>query len=845
MATNALSDDARNGSEQLVRLRMEERLGTFPARATIEVRTNGLWSSLEGGEPPPLAEPAGQPAVLVVPAPPGWWEREGSYEPPAIEPSTAPDIPHQPPSTEPSVAPEVRSSPQRQSFLFERWPRMAARHPWRVLIGTLIVMVALGALFVQFGGRYADNFTLPGTESQQLIDLLDERFPASAGDSATIVIRAPAGVDDPEIRTKIEALVMELNALPDVLGAMSPYQRPGAISRDGTIARMTVQYEKRTEELETASIDALLDLRSEYSTSELQVEAGGSVARAGEHGGPGRTELIGIGAAVVVLMIAFGSVVAMGLPILVALLALLAGFFLVGVGTSFFSVPSMTPQFAAMIGIGVGIDYALLIITRFREGLARGLGAEDAIVQAEATAGRSVVFAGFTVGIALLGLWAVGIPFVAYMGSAGAVVVALSVVVAILLLPAILGLVGTRIDKWRIPFLAASAHESETGIAYGFSRAIQRRPWVFFVLSLGILLVLSAPVLAMRLGSSDAGGRPSSSTTRRAYDLLSEGFGPGFNGPVLIGFSLDEPEMTAAALELLPAIPAIEREDGIVAVSGPTFNASGSAATIIVIPETAPQAEETTDLVHRLRTAVPAALEGTGIEAFAGGTTAVFIDIDDKIRTRVPVFFAAVIGLSFILLMVVFRSVLIPLKAAIMNVLSVGAAYGVLVAVFQWGWLGGMLGVEGTGPIESFLPMMMFAVLFGLSMDYEVFLVSRIQEEYLETGDNAESVARGLSATTRVISAAAAIMIAVFLSFAMSDQRVIKEFGFGLATAIFLDATLVRLVLVPSIMQLQGDANWWFPKWLDKLLPRIGLHEGQSVFPDPAPNDGVSQPAPA
>ncbi|MCH8161697.1 MAG: MMPL family transporter, partial [Chloroflexi bacterium] len=750
MATNVSFNHDRARPGQHVRLRLEKRAGTLPARATIEVRTNGLWSSLDGEQLPPLAPAPIQAAVRLVPAPRGWWEREARYQ------SSSP---------EPIAAPEVISSPQRDSFLFERWPRMAARHPWRVLIGTLILMVVLGALFARFGGQFTDSFTLPGTESQRLIDLLDERFPSTAGDTATIVIRAPEGVDDPEIRMQIDSLVAEVNALPDVLGAISPYEQPGAISADGTIARMTVQYEKRTEDMEKTSLDALLDLRRERSTPDLQVEAGGSVARAGERGGLGQTELIGIGAAVVILMIAFGSVVAMGLPILVALLALVAGFLLVGIGASYLNIPSMTTQFAAMIGIGVGIDYALLIITRFREGLARGLGTEDAIVRAEATAGRSVVFAGFTVVIALLGLWAAGIPFVAYMGSAGAVVVALSVIVAIFVLPAVLGLVGTRIDKWRIPFLAASAHESETGFAYRLSRAIQRTPLAFFVLSLGILLLLAAPVLAMRLGSSDSGSRPTSSTTRRAYDLLSEGFGPGFNGPVLIGFGLDEPGAAAAVEDLLPVIG---MEDGVASVSGPSFNESGSAATILVVPETAPQAEETNDLVHRLRRIVPAAVDGMGIEVAVGGTTAVFIDVGDKIRTRMPLFFAAVIGLSFILLMAVFRSVLIPIKAAIMNLLSVGAAYGVLVAVFQWGWFGGILGVDGTGPIESFLPMMMFAVLFGLSMDYEVFLVSRIQEEYLESGDNSESVARGLSATTRVISAAAAIMIAGFLSFAFS-----------------------------------------------------------------------------
>ena len=710
----------------------------------------------------------------------------------------------------------------RRSLLFDLWPRYAARRPWRVLIGALIAVVVFGVLFLSVGGGASDSFSLPGTESQRMRDLLKDRFPEASGDSATVVVRSDAGFDDPSTRSRVEALVAELEGLPEVLTVISPFDALGAISADGSIGRITVQYERGASEVRESSVDALVDLREERSEPDFQVEMGGQVIRVSEIGSPGGTELMGLGAAVIILLIAFGSVVAMGLPIVTALFALVSGFFLIGVGASFLDLMSFTTQFAAMIGIGVGIDYSLLVVTRYREALVRGLSVEEAIVEAAGTAGRTVVFAGSAVGVALLGLWLVGIPFVAYMGTAGALIVALSVLVAILVLPALLGVVGTRVDRWRIPGLSSMSAATEAGMGYRLGRLVQRAPLAFFVLSLGILLVLAIPVLSMRLGSSDAGNNPESLSSRRAYDLLSEGFGPGFNGPITVGVRIDE-EAAEAAAEALPSV--LQETDGVATVSQAIFNEERSAAVIVAVPETAPQEEETNELVDRLRRTLPTVVEGSGAEVLVGGPTAAFIDVGDRIASRIPYFFAAVIGVSFVLLMAVFRSVLVPLKAAAMNLLSIGAAYGVLVAIFQWGWFGGLVGVERTGPIESFLPMIMFAVLFGLSMDYEVFLLSRIQEEYLKTKDNSESVARGLSVTARVITAAAAIMVAVFLAFAFSDQRIVKEFGIGLAVAIFLDATVVRLILVPSLMQLLGDANWWFPRWLDRLLPRIGISE--------------------
>jgi len=520
---------------------------------------------------------------------------------------------------------------------------------------------------------------------------------------------------------------------------------------------------------------------------------------------------------VVILLLAFGSIVAMGLPIATALLGLVSSFFLVGVGASVFKMPSFTPQFSAMVGIGVGIDYALLVVTRFREAKGTGSSLENAILVAMNTAGRSVLFAGSTVVVALLGLWAAGISAVGYVGTASSLVVALAVMVALLVLPAILSIAGNSIDRWRLPGLHAPAHESESGFGYRLSRVIQRYPLLWFVLTLAVLLVLALPALDMRLGSSDAGNSPQSFSSRRAYDFLARGFGPGFNGPILLGFSIDEGE--TEAVDQLPA--ALAEMENVALVLPASFNQDRTAAIIRVVPGTAPQEEETKDLVYDLREDLRGRFTGTGIQPYVGGPTALYVDLGQRIGSRLPFFMAGVIGVSFLLLMAIFRSVVVPLKAAIMNLLSIGASFGVLVAIFQWGWLGDVVGVHREGPIESFMPMMLFAVLFGLSMDYEVFLVSRIREEYLRTGDNAESVARGLSVTTRVISAAAAIMIAVFLAFALSDQRIVKEFGIGLAVAIFVDATIVRLVLVPSVMQLMGNANWWFPGWLDRILPDL------------------------
>ncbi len=723
---------------------------------------------------------------------------------------------------------------KNRSFLFDRWPRLAFRHPWLVLAGTLAIIVALGIGWREFRGSYSDQFSLPNVESQRAADLLRSRFPSQAGDSATVVVRAQAGFNDSQVRARTDTLVRDLKALPEVTEVTSPYAQPNTISSDGTIARIVVQYDKRAQDIAQSSVQALADLRARSSASNFQVEVGGQVLRRIERPSFGSTELFGVAAAVVILLIAFGSVVAMGLPIVSAILALGAGLLITGLLTRIANLPSFTSEFGAMIGLGVGIDYALLVVTRFREGLANNLSLEDAIAGAASTAGRSVLFAGSTVVIAMLGLWAIGLPFVSWLGTSAAIIVALSVGIALVVQPAILRLVGHQIDRWRLPFLPTVSREGESGFGYNLSRLIQRAPLPALVVSLGILVTLAIPLLRLQLGSSDAGNNPTSFTSRRAYDLLSQGFGPGFNGQISVVVRVDTP----SALPAVDALPSkIQRIQGVAGVSSVRYNQDKTAATISVTPTTAPQAQATKQLVHRLRRDIAPDLKGSGATALVGGTTAAFIDIGDRITSRLPLLFAAVIGLSFLLLMAVFRSVLVPIKAALMNLLAIGAAYGVLVAIFQWGWFSGIIGVR-PGPIESFLPMFLFAILFGLSMDYEVFLVSRIREEWLVSRDSSASVARGLSLTTRLITAAAAIMVAVFISFAFGNNRTIKEFGIGLAAAIFIDATLIRLVLVPAFMEVAGDLNWWFPRWLDRLVPRISVDAPlvrAGLAPEPVP----------
>ena len=710
--------------------------------------------------------------------------------------------------------------------LLERWARLAHRRRGRVILVWAVALVALIVSLNVFGGSYSTSFKLPGSEAQAAQDLLAAKFPAQSGDTSDLVFQADAGIADPSIHQRIDALIAQIKTLPGVVGVDSPYDQPGNIAPSGTIARTTVRWNETGKQLPTAEVVAFIKTADAAAGNGLTVEVGGRSVANTEHSSFS-SEAVGLLAAVFILLVAFGSVVAMGLPIGAALFGLGSAFPILGLAANFTPLPDFAPQFAAMIGIGVGIDYSLLVVTRFREGLHTGKSVEESVVTAVLTSGRAVIFAGVVVAIAFLGLFAMGLPFVAAMGAAGAIVVGTSVLVALTLMPALLSLAGKRIDSLRVPFLHSTEGVDVKSGWYRLSRAIQRRPLFYLIPAAVALLLMAVPVLSMHLGFSDNGNNPTSTHSRRAYDLLKEGFGPGFNGPLTI-----VADVSQGGADRLDAVEqAVKNTPGIVQVSAARFNAAKDTAVFTAIPATSQQDSATADVVNNLRSNVlPEAMGNSGGRLLVTGQTAASVDIGNRIAERLPFLFGGVIGLSFLLLMAVFRSVLVALKAAVMNLLSIGASYGVLVAIFQWGWGAKFIGIE-KGPVETFLPMMLFAILFGLSMDYEVFLISRVREEYLRTKSNSTAVSNGLAATARVITAAAAIMVTVFISFVFGDQRVIKEFGVGLATAIFVDATVVRLFLVPATMALLGDANWWLPRWLDRILPHINVEGPRAEAP--------------
>ena len=720
--------------------------------------------------------------------------------------------------------------------LLERWARFAHRRRWYVVGAWVAALVGLLIVSQIVGSTYSNSFKLPGSEAIAGQDLLQARFPQRSGDTTDVVFKATGGVDTPETRQRIDSLLGTLRSIPQVVSVESPFDQAGGISKDGTIGRSSVHWTVQSRLLDIANIESLIKATEAASGPGFAVEPGGHAIERAERMSFS-SELFGLSAAVVILLIAFGSAIAVGLPVGAALFGLGTGFPVLAILSHVIPVPEFGPQFAAMIGIGVGIDYSLLVVTRFREGVHSGKSVEDSIAVALMTSGRAVIFAGIVVAIAFLGLYAMGIPFVAALGTAGALVVLGGVLVALTLMPAMLSLSGRHIDRWRVPFLHSTEGVDTSSTWYRFSRFIQRHSVVTLVPGALFLIVVASPVFSMHLGFSDFGNNSTRLHTRKAFDLLKEGFGPGFNGPLLIVTDLQN----GGADRLAALRTAIKDTPGIVDVTPPLLNPAKDTAIFTVYPSTSQQDTATNDLVKKLRSAiVPGVINGSGAKVYVGGQTAASVDIGARISERLPLLFVGVIGLSFLLLMAVFRSVLVALKAAIMNLLSIGASYGVLVAVFQWGWGAKLIGIE-KGPVETFLPMMLFAILFGLSMDYEVFLISRIREEYLATRDNATAVTNGLAATARVITAAAAIMVTVFLSFALGDNRVIKEFGIGLATAIFFDATIVRMILVPATMELLGEANWWLPAWLDRLLPNLHLEDPQrpsKPLPDGAPAGG-------
>ena len=790
----------------------------------------------------------------------------------------------------PADVPSVEAPP-REPALLGRVAGWCFDHRGRAVglwvLALALILGAAGAV----GPRFSASASVPGSDSAAGTAALSAYFPdlGTGGRAGTIVFTSSSGVDDPEVREAMTTLFARVDAgfpdgdgVPQHPGAtvVSPYDEEGqgqiATSgpRAGQLAYAQVNLDSSVDDTESGLIGkAILD--SAPTIEGLEVVPGGQYLSEVE---PPQTELIGVAFAMVVLILAFGSVLAMGLPIAVALGGVGAGIGCTLILSQVFPIPDSTVFLGMMIGLGVGIDYALFIVSRYREGLHDGHSPREATVGAMSSAGRAVVFAGTTVMISMLGLLLVGIGWIGGMGLGVSVTVLATMLTSTTLLPALLGFAGERVEltRWRGLIAAGAAAAALLGVgagitplavlgatvavgtllaslairplrrvvprrepkparetySYRWSRTVQGHPLRWAIGATVALLLLAAPALSMRLGWTDEGNSGTDTPARQAYDLLAEGFGTGFNGPFVI---TAVPAANGPADSVDRLHEALEQTPGVAAVSPPMPNDSSqpSAYLMRVIPTTAPQDQATSDLVRRLRSdVIPAATAGAGLDTHVTGGAPSDIDITDYLASRMPIFFTAVLALSFLLLMTVFRSLLVPLKAVIMNLLSIGAAYGIVVAVFQWGWASQILGVEA-GPINPFIPLMLFAIVFGLSMDYEVFMISRIREEYLKTGDASASVADGLASTARVITAAAAIMIAVFGSFMLEDNREIKLFGFGLALAVLIDASLVRMVILPATMELLGDRNWWLPRWLDRLLPHLEIERPAPTSPQP------------
>ena len=700
---------------------------------------------------------------------------------------------------------------------------IAYRRRGRMVVAWIVATVVLIGLGFALAGEYHADYNTPGSESKAASEFTKREFSGYSGQEIYVVWKNPKGVDSPATQRQMNAFFAQAEKVDHV-------ERRGTtrVSEDGTIATTTLPLNVPGWEIKKQQGEELIAAAENHDGAGLQIELGGEpIYIAQEQTSP---EGLGFLGAAIVLLIAFGSLVAAGLPLLIALVGLgISSGGLIVLLANVIDVPNWTTAVSGLIGIGVGIDYSLLVLTRFRAAMRSGKDRHDAVVEAVSTAGRSVLIAGSTVVIAVLGLFLTGLPYMYGVAISASLAVLVVMLASITLLPALLAFLGPKVDRLRIPLLGRRLEKEGTSDspAARWSHAVQRRPWTAAIAATAILLALAAPALGMRLGFPDAGNDKPGTMTRQAYDLISEGFGPGANGPLVIAAELPDPAARSAVNDLATQL---RQDPGVAYVAMPRFNSQGTAAILTVVPTTSPQDAATTDLVDHLRhSVIPDALEGSGVTTKLGGVTPALEDQSEYITGRMPLFIIGVVGLSFLLLLFAFHSPLISLKAAVMNLLSVSAAYGVMTLVAKGGAVGELIGIDHEVPVAPFMPVMMFAILFGLSMDYEVFLVSRIREEYLKDGDTRRAVADGLAKTARVITAAAAIMVVVFLAFVASPEVFLKLFGIGLAAAIFLDATVVRMVLVPAVMQLLGARNWWCPDWLERRLPAIEVESGPQV----------------
>jgi RND superfamily putative drug exporter len=705
--------------------------------------------------------------------------------------------------------------------------RWCFHHRTVVVLAWIAALVTLVAVERSVGNAYSTAFTLPGTESFKALNLLQSTLPKQAGDSATIVWHVSSGtVRDAATQPRIVAMLEKVRAAKSVAAVVSPYEPTGAaqISGDGMTAFATVDFTELAQNLPPEDIRHVMSLAQAARAPGLQIELGGNAIAEVNHTPPGNSVLFGIVAAALIILIAFGSLLGMTLPLLTAVTALTGGTMAIALLSHAISIPAMAPTLAELIGLGVGIDYALFIVSRHRDGLKAGVSPEDSTVRALNTSGRAVLFAGGTVCIALLGLLVLRMGFLNGMAYASVMTVVFTMAAAITLLPAMFGFMGVRVlsrkERRRIAGGdLGDGHESSRWARWaGF---VARHPVLLGVSATLLILLLASPVLSLRLGSSDQGNDPAGSTTRKAYDMLAAAFGPGSNGPLLLVAELGSPADQAALAQLAKTLSGVAN---VVAVA-PMPSAPGAKLALIqVIPATSPQDVATSDLIKHLRTnVIPQATQGTTLRVYVGGMTAIFDDFAAVIQGKLPLFIGVIVLLGCLLLFVAFRSLLVPATAAAMNLLAAAASFGVVVAVFQWGWLPERFGLGKAGPVEAFLPVIMLAILFGLSMDYQVFLVSRMHEEWVHTGDNERAIRVGQATTGRVITAAAAIMVSVFAAFSFGGQRVIAEFGIGLAAAVAIDALILRTVLVPSVMHLLGARNWWLPAAVDRRLPHLAV----------------------
>ena len=726
------------------------------------------------------------------------------------------------------------------NILLERLAGLGARRHWVFIIAWLVILGGLLGAKHAFGGEYVNNYTISGSDSAAGLDVLNKTFPQQSGFGGQIVFHAHSGkVSDQQ--SAVDQSVTNVSKLPNVIKAVSPFSssNSGTVSKDGTIAYASVAWNVNPNSLDTSYLDKLNNAVAPATKAGLQVEYGAGAGEIGQKTSDIKSEVIGLACALVLLLIMFWSLMAAAIPLVSAIFSVLAGLALLGLLARVLTFPTSAPTIATLLGLGVAVDYGLFLVARHREQLDSGMEVVPSVRRAAGTSGAAIVVAGSTVAVSVLGLYISGVAFVGSLGLAAALVVIVTMVSALTLVPAFMGLVrggvralGARVHAHKAGLTgqeqaaqtAAAMHAQHENSAFArWGRMVSGRPWPWAVLSVAVLVVLSIPLFSITLGQPDNGTNPTSETSRRAYDLISQGFGVGANGPLTVVVKLPNQSSSANSSLLSTMQSDISKTAGVASVTPASVNSAGTTAVFNVIPTTRPQATQTTALVNTLRDDV---LPKEHATSYVTGTTAGAVDFTSQITSRLAWLIIAVVAISFLLLTTAFRSVVVATKAAILNILSIGAAYGVIVAIFEWGWGKSLIGLQSTLPIPAYVPMLVFCIVFGLSMDYEVFLLSRVHEAWLETGDAHRAVAIGIGSTARVITTAAAIMIVVFTSFVLDPDPTVKMLAIGMAFAVLIDASLVRMALVPSIMSLLGSHAWWLPRWLEPIVPRIQLEGG-------------------